>query len=160
MRHEGGRQKTERREKMDWNAISAMAGVGAFGAAVAGIGLIFLQIRRIGNQISASSCATLYGQMIEIDRFFVQHQDLKAYIYKSKAIAGSDPAYDSVRSLAEMMVDLMEHLYVQKGNLPDRVYKPWLQYFASIYDNSPIVREHLNQSGDWYPRLRREIGRE
>jgi hypothetical protein len=53
----------------------------------------------------------------------------------------------------------MEHLLVQKENLPPSVYAAWINYIAHLYDHSPIIREHMNVSGVWGSDVLHAIGR-
>lgn len=135
---------------MIWSDIGA---IGSFaGSLVAAIGLllIYSQVYHIKRQIKGSASASLYEQMIDIDRYFVDHPELKTYIYGNNLIEKDDKQYDRIRSLAEMMCDLMEHAFVQKDNLPLDVWPRWKDYMQYLYDSSPIIRQHLHESGAWY----------
>jgi len=90
--------------------------------------------------------------MIEIDRYFASNPELKHYFYGGKTIIESDDRYETVRSLAEMMADLIEHAYVQRNCLPPNVWPQWLEYFTDIYNDSSMLRFHLAEakSKSWY----------
>lgn len=98
-----------------------------------------------------SATSALYEQMVSIDRFFIEKPELKGFVYHNEDIVLSDPNYRKVRSLAEMMADLMEHIYLQKNNLPEAVWLNWKAYMAELYKTSPILRQHFDENRDWYP---------
>ena len=144
---------------MNWTEVSAIAS--AVGTLISALGVIFIffQVRHFKRQITGSACAALYDQMLQIDRYFAEHPEMKAYIYSEKPIKSGDSTYHAVSSIAEMMVDLMEHLLVQKENLPPSVYLAWLNYMGHLYDHSPIIREHMTVSGVWGSDVLRAIDR-
>ena len=135
---------------MNWNILSAIGTFGAFLVALVGLYLVIRQIKKLEIQIKSGSSASLYSQMIEIDRYFIDHPEYKPYIYGNKGISDTDADYDRIRSLAEMMSDLIEHAYLQRESLPSDVWPRWVDYIRYLYDSSPIIREHLHESGKWY----------
>lgn len=134
---------------MNWTEVSAIASAVGCLVAAAGLIVIYFQVRHFKRQITGAASAALYEQMIQIDRYFAEHPEMKLYIYHDKPISPDDPAYHAVRSIAEMMVDLMEHLLVQKENLPPGVFEAWINYSAHVYDHSPVIQEHLSRTGKW-----------
>lgn len=135
---------------MNWEALSALAAVGACATAVAGLVLVIKQLRHIEKQIRSGSAASLYNEMISIDQFFISNAHLKPYIYGEKPVDDGDELSGAVQSAAEMMVDLMEHAYLQRDSLPDGLWPRWEAYMRHLYAKSPAIREYLKTSGVWY----------
>jgi len=144
---------------MNWNEVGAIASAAGCLVAAAGLILIYFQIRHFKRQITGSAASSLYDQMIQVDLYFAEHPDKRAYFYSGKEIAASDPDYAAINSLAEMMVDVMEHLLVQQPNLPPKVFDAWIKYSAFLYDHSPVIRQHLTVTGDWGSDVLEAIGR-
>ncbi len=135
---------------MDTELIGTIGSFGTFIVAIVALGLVLRQIFQIERQIQGSSCSSLYEQMILIDQFFINNPDYKPFIYSNKNIEHNEKNYDKIRSIAEMISDMIEHAYVQKNNLPKDVWPRWVDYFSYLYDSSPILRQHLHESGKWY----------
>ena len=135
-----------------WQILSSISAFGAFLVAAIGMYLILRQLYALRSQVGSSATASLYGQMIEMDRYFASNPDLKPYFYGCQTIPENHDRYGTVRSLAEMMADLIEHTYVQKDCLPSDVLPQWFEYFTDIYNDSPILRVHMAQdkSKKWY----------
>ncbi len=146
---------------MTWDALTAIATVAAAIVASAALLLVYIQVSHVKRQLKSSTNVALYEQMIAIDRYFVDRPALKPFIYGNKTISNDDVDYGKIRSLAEMMSDLMEHAYIQKDNLPCDVWPGWVAYMRDLYDASPTIRQHLHESATWYAgNILREIGRD
>jgi hypothetical protein len=134
-------------------SLIEIGAIGQFLSFITGlIALIFIlkQITKLGHQINGEAVAALYDQMIEIDQFIITHCELKPYIYNNKELNVHDRYYNQVQSLAETMVDIIEHVYLQEKNLPKKFLKAWKYYIVDLYKSSPAIREHLQKHG-WYP---------
>ena len=53
-------------------------------------------------------------------------------------------------TIAEMVTDFMEHVFVQLPSLKRDVRRGWKAYIKNLYDQSPAIREHLRANGSWY----------
>lgn len=118
-----------------------------------GVGIIFIyrQIRSIDRQIRSASSAALHREMLEIDRFFIQYPELRPYIYSNKSLQNhAREDFDKLSSLAEMMCDICEHVYLQRETISHDLWPRWLEYMQFIHDHSPIMRKHLRDFHAWY----------
>ncbi len=95
----------------------------------------------------------VYERMIEIDRFFIDHPNLKPYFYSNKEYKSeSQEVKDQLLSVAEMMVDFFDNVYFQQNSMRKSTFKAKAFYFGDVYNNSPVIRDYLRRPGleNWY----------
>ncbi|MBI5301509.1 MAG: hypothetical protein HY868_05175 [Chloroflexi bacterium] len=142
---------------MDNETLLAIAAVIQALVGLIGVPALLYSLAQLRNQTREQTKATnatiyqnLEGTMIEIDRFFVDHADLRPYFYNNKEIAEEDSEYDRVLSTAEMMMDFADFVLTHRINMPDYPWVEWERYFQDIYVSSPALRKLWNEKQDWF----------
>jgi hypothetical protein len=81
------------------------------------------------------------AQMAEMDRFFLEHLDLRPYFFAGKELPIALDEQDRVLAVAEMYVNLMDNVLTQVPALNrDGIASDWETYFRDVYDTSPAIR--------------------
>lgn len=148
----------------EWIGAIATYVVGAAALIVAGLSLYYLklqidlltkQLEDVKTSIQSSTYQNIYQQMIEIDRYFIEHPELKAYFYSTemKAEMPEDALeQEKLFSIAEMLVDFFDSVYHQKKCMPPKTFSRFSEYMKDMYQNSIVLRKFLtDEREDWYP---------
>jgi hypothetical protein len=117
--------------------------------------LIVVQIYNLTRSIHGQTYQRIYELMIGIDRFFIDHPELKGYFYPDAEVRKEVTVErDKLFSAAEMLIDYFDNVYHQKGSMPPGTFEGFLAYMCSIYQHSGVLRQYLDLSGrkSWYPK--------
>jgi hypothetical protein len=83
--------------------------------------------------------------------FFLANKLWRPFFYENRTITEAKGAQKKeLMTIAEMVTDFMEHVFVQLPSLKRDVRKGWKAYIKNLYDQSPAIREHLKVNGSWY----------
>lgn len=121
---------------------------------------LFFLWRQSRDQTLATR-ATIYqnitATMLEIDRYFIEHPELKKYFFDNTPITKKHREYERVKSIAEMFLDFMDFTLEHKPGMEDYPWSQWENYFKSVYDTSPALRELWEEVKglNWYEK---EVG--
>jgi hypothetical protein len=118
------------------------------------INLLTKQLEDVKTSIQSSTYQNVYQQMIEIDRYFIENPELKAYFYSTemKVEIPEDALQREKRfSIAEMLVDFFDSVYYQKKSMPPKTFSRFNQYMKDMYQNSVVLKKFLtDERKDWY----------
>jgi hypothetical protein len=122
--------------------------------------LIFLarQTREMTKQskfVAESLRVSIYqgneSRSFEVDEIFINHPELRPYFYLGQDIEESDPAYNKVIAIADLMLDFLDSILLQpKFFGATFVRDSWGEVIADIFANSPILCRHLQSIKDWH----------
>jgi len=135
--------------------ISGISSIVTAIVAIVTLFLIYKQLKDVNENILGQTYQNIYERMIEIDRFFIENPELKAYFYYNKEFVNDDENFKAkLHSIAEMMIDYFDSVFYQKFCMRKETFDAKAFYFGDIYNNSPIIREYLDQPGleHWYSR--------
>jgi hypothetical protein len=165
---------------MDWEIVGSLGSLleGCFSCfnviVLATVGISLFQMYRQRKQairqaaLSASATIACVYQdaaqaMIQIDRFFAGHSDLRPHFYTNAPIEASDPNYEQVMSVAEMLVDHWDMVRVLQQVTPAELNRPWrndgvyrlpwegwTKYFIARYKNSRAIRRFWADNRELY----------
>jgi hypothetical protein len=147
--------KSAKQRLIEWIEILA-----SFSTVLGLIGLYFVYRQLVANeeQMKLNTFSQVYSEMVEIDKFFVEHPDARLYIYANLRPADVYPnatpeqamLATSVEAAAgELMLDFFSHVTLVSPNLGDPA-QSWLAYIKDVYKCSPIVRERYQRKLAWY----------
>jgi hypothetical protein len=124
--------------------------------AAAGLGLVAWQIRQATITIRGNTNARLMSESLEILRFLADHPENYEYFYSGKAVP--EAPSQTLKCIAEMFANYMEHVTRQRDTMPESERAYWSKFVRETYARSPVVRKHLRDFKDWYdPRLHRLV---
>lgn len=119
------------------------------------------QFTSLRKSIYSSTYQRVYELMIAIDRFFIEHKELKPFIYPEAKgnkgeidESGNDPdkiSRDQLDSTIEMMVDYFDNVYNQRKAMPRRTFKGFSQFMREVYSHSEELQLFLKGKEERYP---------
>jgi hypothetical protein len=148
-------KNTDKHFLIEWIEILA-----SFSTVLGIIGLYFVYRQLVSNeeQMKLNTFSQVYSEMVEIDKFFVEHPDARLYIYANLRPSDVYPNADaesammaaSVEAAAgELMLDFFSHVTLVLPYLGNPA-QSWLAYIKDVYKCSPIVRERYQRKLQWY----------
>lgn len=96
---------------------------------------------RLSRLLDNDSKGRLYHQNNEIRKIFFERPELRKYFFENADISKGHDNYNTVLSLAEMVLNYLEHLELQKSNCSSKDWGEWEGLFHLYCRNSPVVRE-------------------
>ncbi len=134
------------------NAGALQALAGCIGVPGVLLSLFFLW-RQVRDQTTATR-ATVYqnltAMMIEIDRFFIDHSELRKYFYDGANISEKHDDYPRAVGVAEMFLDFADFVLMHKSEMGNYPWGEWEKYFSDMYATSPMLRAFWANKRDWY----------
>ncbi len=135
----------------NWADVTvALTSVGSL--LVTGIGLcaVFIQLQKLRLALWSDTQGRLCDQTLEIIRFLAEKPETYDYFYRNKALEENDPNEVYILYAAEALATLMEHLTLQKANLPKPQWAVWQRFIVSQYENSSVIRDFIQSHRSWY----------
>jgi len=109
------------------------------------------QSRSAAAETMVSVYNAINSEMMEIDRYFVEHPDLKSYFYGDKKITPRSKDFERVASMAEWIMDFMDNVLVLSTVMKDYPWKDtWVVYFKDLLTTSQPFRYFWSQRKEWY----------
>jgi hypothetical protein len=108
------------------------------------ISIVTYLINRQHNQNTYT--AILYAQNDEIRKIFITQPEFRPYFFDGKSISESDENFQSIYSLAELILNYLEHLALHKKHVYRNDLGSWSKLIDIYYKKSPIVRQVVKES--------------
>ncbi len=122
------------------------------------------QAREMASQnelIARATRSSVYQSVIEttmgINRLWLEYPNLKPYFFENKEITAEHAEYARVTTIADMMIDLIDDVYVQSSNMPEYDWDSWKKAFQGIFATSPILRQYYVERRRSIPKPLREF---
>lgn len=99
-------------------------------------------------------------QMMEIDRLFFEHPELRPYFYENQPLPDDPREMTRIEALAELFMDFLDMVIVLETTTPPEMNIPWAEwqdYIAELYLSSPAIRHFYHANRDWYDAKVREL---
>lgn len=146
------------RTKIDGEIKMATLALAIFGAVIAAIataatawqGLILR--KQLENDMAvrtASFHQDVAKLLIELDRTFMEHPELRPYFYDNQ-VPENSAVEQQTMALAEYIVDLVE-CYVTAEDVCPELTGDWDDYFNYLHRNSHSLRKYWEDFGHLYP---------
>jgi len=142
---------------LDLNTIDAVGSLlGGVASVISLLGILFAisEIRRARRIVDRETDHRIYQMMLDIDQFFIEHPDLRPYLYDGAPIPADypkgSPEYHRIMATVEMMLDFMECAYTQFELMPIHQRIGWIDYFVEVSETSPLLRQYVQDECDWY----------
>ncbi len=119
-------------------AVCAIAGVLV---GILGFIFVWIQIRGLTQALNSEAHSKCYTEDFEIVKLFVDNPHLRPYFYDNVEVQPGSPDEASVKTIAELWVCHLEHVWLQLEYLPKKIRKSWADYAHYLYRYSPAIRE-------------------
>jgi hypothetical protein len=137
--------------KTEWtDVVQAIAAIAGVVVALGGFVIIIYQIVQLERAVRGDTHSKLYSQGFEVVRFFADNAEVRPYFYEGKPVTGAEPEYGKISLCAELMADYLEHIALQKPNLPEDVWLRWVAYIRDRLRSSPFLVRYLQTHKDQY----------
>ena len=133
-----------------------LAGVIVNALAFVGVIVSLLLLRAQGLAARDATLVVVYqnmtAQMADMDRFLLEHLDLRPYFFDGKEPPRAEDERNRVLAVAEMYVNLMDNVLTQSPVLNRAgITADWEAYFRGVYETSPVIREFWAAHGsEWF----------
>lgn len=124
---------------------------------VAGVASLFIVLTvwllrsQIGLQAQDGRTALITGMtalITSVGQAFIDYPEMRQYFYYGAKPEGADR--DRARAIAVALAGAMDHAATHFERMDGPTQAAWKAYFADIYRNSPVFREHLATHRTWY----------
>lgn len=115
-----------------------------------GLYAVYVQISKLRNAAWSNTHAKLCDQSLELLRFFNETPETYDYFYYQKPLADDAPNRVTILYAAEALVNFMEHIILQKENLPDKQWEVWNRFIHTTFKTSVVVSNFIHDNRDWY----------
>ena len=142
---------------MDSTILATVVGLvgGILGAGIGGVFALKATKRQVEvmlKQARGDVNERLYGQSLEILRFFAENPTVRPYFYDNKDLRQAKDELEKLRvlSTAEMVGGFMELVALQIDEQPAEIQPRWKAYIVDTYNSSSVLREHISTCAPWY----------
>lgn len=121
-----------------------------------------LQTREHARSTAARHAALdmrLLERMLEIDRFFIEHHELRPYILEGIEKPTEEALRAQVEGCADMLIDFADLVAAtgRHDQLSRADYDSWADFLQLYFRNSPAIRGRWRVMGSMYPPGTREL---
>lgn len=135
----------------NWADVTvALTSVATLLVTAAGLWAVFIQIRKLRVALWSDTQGRLCDQSFELLRFLAERPETYDYFYKNKPLEQHDPNRAYILYAAEALANFMEHLILQRANLPEHQWSVWHRFIISSYENCPVLQDFLQTHRSWY----------
>lgn len=122
------------------------------GVVIQGIGLValYFQLRKVNTSIRVTAQSALYQQSSGVRSAIVEYPELRQYFFDGKEIGPDSENYSRTRTIAEMFLNYLEHLILQKESLRQADYEAWNRFVCRTISASPIMQSVLKEKPEYY----------
>ena len=103
-----------------FNLLSVIVSIASLLVTLIGLYVVYIQIRKIRETIWSNTHSKLCDQSFELLRFFSENPKTYDYFYNKKILVQDEPDRIFILYATEALANFMEHLMLQKENLPDK----------------------------------------
>ena len=132
------------------NILTALATIGSFLVTAIGLIAVYVQIKKLRESIWGNTHSKLCDQSFELIKFLSEKPQTYDYFYNGKVLEEGSKDQVYVLYATEALANFLEHLVLQKSNLPDRQWEVWYRFICSTYTGSEVLRQFLHTHRDWY----------
>lgn len=115
-----------------------------------GLCFVYVQLRKLREALWSDTQSRLCDQSLEILRFLAEKPETYDYFYNGKPLTDAEPNRVFILYAAEALANFMEHLVLQKQNLPERQWLVWRRFICSTYEGSSALQEFFSHHRTWY----------
>jgi hypothetical protein len=109
------------------------------------LAIVIYQLARLNLSIRVSAQAAIYQQASSARSFLVEYPELRKYFFDDVVAEPGSADHARAQTVAEMFLNYMEHLLLQKGSLRAQDWTAWRSFVCESLDKSPIMREVLDR---------------
>ncbi len=129
---------------MEWTSIVQTA------VAVIGFGAVVYQLQQVERSVRSATRWSIYDLAGRIKQNLIDCPELKPYFDDNKKISEDEDNYLKVMAMADYYCLYLEKIATQGEGLSKENVIAWNEYIRGAYNNSHVIREHLDNNKQWY----------
>ncbi|GLU56626.1 hypothetical protein [Dyadobacter frigoris] len=133
-----------------YNLLSVIVSIVTLIFTVIGLYAVYIQIRKIRETAWSNTHSKLCDQSFELLRFFSDNPNCYDYLYKGKELDENSPDRVFILLATEALANFMEHIILQKDNLPTKQWDVWRRFVYTEFKCSIVVRNFILENREWY----------
>jgi len=137
-------------EANSYNLYSIILSAITLVVTVGGLYGALIQIRKIREAAWSNMHSKLCDQSFELLKFLSEYPSAYDYFYHRRQLQVNDPERVMVLCIAEALANFLEHLLLQKDQLPPEQWAVWRRFIYSTFDVSTVVCQFITEHQDWY----------
>ena len=120
---------------------------------------VIVQVRQLGQSVRASAHAAIYSQAADFRGHLMTYPELRRYFFDGIEANPNHPDYSRILTLAEMLLNYLEHLSIEKSNFASHDGNAWRIFIRQSLEACPTAKQRLAENPDAYsPHLRSALG--
>jgi hypothetical protein len=133
-----------------FNLFSSVISIITLVITIIGLYAVYFQIRKLTETTWSNTHSKLADQSFELLKFMADYPDTYDYFYKKKLLDDKSDNRTIVLYIAEALANFMEHLVLQKENLPEKQWEVWERFIYTTFKTSIVVRNFVQENREWY----------
>ncbi len=133
---------------MNTNAANLIIQIIGLLVSISGFIAVVISLRQVKRSLEAATYSRLYDELHEIHRVFIDFPAMRPCFYHNEIITKNSELYNRARAIAEMYLDIFEHIYMQRSYLPKNVISGWDKYIHHMCSNSIFLKDYLLENTD------------
>ncbi|CAN5421367.1 hypothetical protein BH09BAC1_BH09BAC1_00750 [soil metagenome] len=133
-----------------YNLASFILSIVTLLATVIGLLAVYIQIQKVKESLWSNVHSKLCDQSFELIKFFSENPNTYDYFYHNKRLDEKETEKVKILYATEIMANFLEHLLLQKENLPKKQWLVWERFIASTLSSSIIVCQFVQGKKEWY----------
>ncbi len=129
---------------MEWTSIIQTV------VAVIGFAAVVYQLRQVERSVRSATRWSIYDIAGRIKQNIIDDPELRPYFDENKEITADDNKYAKVMAMADYYCLYLEKIATQGEGLSKENVVAWNEYIRGVYNNSYVIRDHLNNNKEWY----------
>lgn len=133
-----------------YNSLSIYLSVITLVITIGGLYAVYFQIKKIKEAAWSNTHSKLCDQSFELLKFFSERPYTYDYFYNSKELSENDKHRVDVLYATEALANFLEHLVLQKDNLPLKQWQVWERFIYTTFKTSKVVSVFIRNHREWY----------
>ena len=110
---------------------------------------LFFQSRAMTLSTRNQVYQNFVSNSLEIDRVLIEYPQFRKYIYGNEPLDRSNPDWDKIMGIEELIVDVVENIEVFKNEIPANRIDGWMEFVAQTRSSS-AYKEFRDNYSKWY----------
>ncbi len=111
-----------------------------------GLVAVVVSLQQVNRSLKANAIARIYEEIHKVHHVFIDHPDLRPYFFHNEPLVPDNPEYLRCRGIAEMFLDIFEHIYQLRGQAFRRKDENWVRYIKHMCDSSAFLCAYLQEN--------------
>jgi hypothetical protein len=117
--------------------------------------LVLIQVGQAARNGRVELITGMTTLILDVDRVLIEYPEMRKYF--GGGDTPTDEHLERARAIGMMMANTLDHVVEHLDLMEDVTQIAWRKYIADVYKNSPILKALLNEHGEWWPGLQKQV---